>query len=85
MVSDQALELLKQFEGYSSKAYQDSAGIWTIGYGTTKWADGRPVKEGDTITEPEAATVLRRHADGDAQAVEVRQLTSTSTKTRRTH
>ena len=70
MVSDQALELLKQFEGYSPTAYQDSAGIWTIGYGTIKWADGRPVKQGDTITEPEAATALRRHADGDAQAVD---------------
>ena len=70
MVTNQALELLKQFEGYSPTAYQDSAGIWTIGCGTIKWADGRPVKQGDTITEPEAATALRRHADGDAQAVD---------------
>ena len=69
MVSDQALELIKGFEGYRSSAYQDSAGIWTIGYGTIKWCCGKPVKEGDEITEPEAAAALRRHADGDYQAV----------------
>ena len=28
------LAQLKRHEGYSSKAYQDSVGVWTIGYGT---------------------------------------------------
>ncbi|WP_423245967.1 glycoside hydrolase family protein [Periweissella cryptocerci] len=29
-------QLLKQFEGLRLKAYQDSVGVWTIGYGHTK-------------------------------------------------
>ena len=70
MVTDQALELIKKFEGFRSKAYLDSANIPTVGYGTIKWPDGTPVKMGDTITEPEAAQLLKAHAEKDAEAVE---------------
>ncbi|MDG1285965.1 MAG: lysozyme [Rickettsiales bacterium] len=31
----QGLEFIKSKEGFSSGPYQDSAGVWTIGYGTT--------------------------------------------------
>lgn len=34
-LSLRGLELIKRFEGYRSKAYQDGAGIWTCGYGHT--------------------------------------------------
>ncbi|QNI36925.1 lysozyme [Edaphobacter albus] len=33
--SDAGLALTKQFEGCSLEAYQDQAGVWTIGYGHT--------------------------------------------------
>jgi lysozyme len=33
--SKQGLELLKEVEGFRNQAYQDSVGIWTIGYGHT--------------------------------------------------
>ena len=30
------MDLIKEFEGFRTHAYQDSAGVWTIGYGHTK-------------------------------------------------
>jgi lysozyme len=48
------LELTKQFEGLELKAYQDSVGVWTIGYGHT----GTDVKAGLTITEDQASVLL---------------------------
>lgn len=41
-------------EGLRLKAYQDKGGVWTVGYGTTRYSDGTPVKKGDTVTEEEA-------------------------------
>lgn len=46
-------------EGFRSRAYQDTVGVWTIGYGQTRWADGTPVREGDRITQPAAYQFLR--------------------------
>jgi len=42
-LSHRGLDLIKQFEGVRYEAYQDVAGIWTIGYGHTAG-----VKQGDT-------------------------------------
>ena len=50
--------LIKKWEGFSPKAYKCPAGIWTIGYGSTKWADGSPVKKGQTITIEKAEGLL---------------------------
>ena len=47
--------LLKYFEGCETVAYQDSVGVWTIGYGHTKG-----VVEGMTITEAEADSMLSK-------------------------
>jgi GH24 family phage-related lysozyme (muramidase) len=55
--SSNCVALIKRFEGFRTKAYQDSVGIWTLGYGTTK-VNGRPVSEGDTCTKAEAETYL---------------------------
>ena len=47
-----AATLIAKFEGLELKAYQDSAGIWTIGYGNTRNPyTGLPIKKGDTITK----------------------------------
>jgi lysozyme len=54
--STNGIELLKQFEGLELEAYQDIAGIWTIGYGHT----GDDVKPGMRISEREAEDLLRR-------------------------
>ena len=45
-------------EGVRTKAYQDSEGIWTIGYGQTR-INGRPVKPGDTISKAQALSGFR--------------------------
>jgi lysozyme len=37
-----AAAAVKQFEGWSATPYQDSKGVWTIGYGTTR-IDNEPV------------------------------------------
>lgn len=55
--SQDALDIIKKFEGFSEKAYPDPAHGWrvpTIGYGTTSG-----VKMGDTITKERAEELLR--------------------------
>ena len=53
--SDAGLELTKRFEGLRLEAYQDCAGIWTVGYGHT----GRDVTPGRRVSEFEAEVLLR--------------------------
>ena len=50
--------LIAAEEGVKTKAYQDSEGIWTIGYGQTR-INGRPVRPGDTLTKAQALTGFR--------------------------
>ncbi len=57
------LALIKRFEGLRLEAYQDVAGIWTIGYGHT-----RGVVPGMTITEAQADQALADDLGG-AEAV----------------
>ena len=52
-ISQEGLALIKKFEGCELEAYKCAAGVWTIGYGSTKG-----VKEGDTITQEEADKLL---------------------------
>ena len=61
-----ALKLIKQFEGFHLEAYPDplSGGDpWTIGYGTTRYSGGVPVKRGDKINVIEADMMLRLEVD----------------------
>lgn len=51
---DRALELIKHFEGFESRAYVCPGGKLTIGYGHTK-----TVKDNDEITEEQAERLLR--------------------------
>jgi len=52
--SHDGLDLIKSFEGFSAKAYDDGVGVITIGYGTTKYPNGAKVKMGDVCTEEQA-------------------------------
>lgn len=47
-------EAISYEEGLRLRAYRDSGGVWTIGLGTTRYPDGRPVRKGDTCTREEA-------------------------------
>ena len=54
-ISELAFEKIKAFEGCRLTAYQDAAGVWTIGYGHTKG-----VKPGDKISQYWADDCLRK-------------------------
>jgi GH24 family phage-related lysozyme (muramidase) len=65
-----ALGMIQQFEGCHLDAYPDPASggdPWTIGYGTTRYGDGRPVKRGDRINAVEADMLLRQEVDRIAE------------------
>ncbi len=53
-INSAGLKLITTFEGRELAAYQDSVGVWTIGYGHTKTA--RP---GMTITQAQAEQLLQ--------------------------
>ncbi|MDE1997784.1 MAG: lysozyme [Burkholderiales bacterium] len=63
-ISDRGVAVIKGFEAFRAVAYQDVAGVWTIGYGSTTG-----VTRGQTITEPEADARLRRELLGYEAAV----------------
>lgn len=52
------VDLIKKWEGFRAKAYRCPAGVVTIGYGSTTWEDGRPIKMGETITQQKAEALL---------------------------
>lgn len=52
------LEIIKKHEGLRLKAYICPAGVPTIGYGSTRYSDGRKIQMGDVITENEAEQML---------------------------
>jgi lysozyme len=59
-----ALNTIQQFEGLKLKAYKDSVGIWTIGFGNIFNLDtGNPIKEGDEITQETADRWLKIEVD----------------------
>lgn len=53
--SSVGLALTRSFEGIRLEAYQDSGGVWTIGYGHT----GPEVRAGLRISEAQAEAMLR--------------------------
>jgi lysozyme len=57
-ISQEGLSLIKKFEGCELEAYKCAAGVWTIGYGSTKG-----VKEGDTLTKEETDNLLLHEMD----------------------
>ncbi len=57
--SEKGIALIKQFEGCKLTAYQDSVGVWTIGYGWTQPVDGKPIRSGMTIKQETAERLLK--------------------------
>lgn len=58
-VSDRAVELNADFEGFFENAYLCPAKVWTVGYGTT-YLNGRPVRPGDKMTKTEAKAYMKK-------------------------
>ena len=59
-ISDKGVDLIKQFEGFSSKPYLCPAKICTIGYGATFYQNSKKITMADKpITEKEAIELLK--------------------------
>ena len=62
--SKAGLDLIKKFEGFRAKPYLCSAGVPTIGYGTTVYPNGIKVKLSDQkITQQLAESFLQNHVN----------------------
>lgn len=57
-ISDNGLELIREFESFRAEAYLDTGNVPTIGYGTIRYPNGVPVKLGDRCTRSQAETYL---------------------------
>ena len=53
--NEAGLQLIESFEGLRLNSYQDSVGVWTIGYGHTQG-----VQPGQTITQQQAQAFLQQ-------------------------
>lgn len=69
-INQEGLEKLKKWEGLRTKAYLDSAKVWTIGYGHTSAAGDPYVRQGMVITDKEATNILMNDLTQYEQAVE---------------
>jgi len=59
-ISAEGFELIKHFEDLKLSAYLCQAGVWTIGYGTTRYSNGNRVKQGDRITRAVAELEFKK-------------------------
>ena len=69
-ISPHGLAKLKQWEGLKTKAYKDSGGVWTIGYGHTATAGEPKPRAGMVITAAEAESILLKDLTQYEAAVE---------------
>ncbi|MFI5138212.1 MAG: lysozyme [Sphingobacteriales bacterium] len=63
-LSENGFKIIKNFEGLRLNAYRDVAGVWTIGYGSTRYHDGKTVKPGDKLASDAQADALFQNTLG---------------------
>lgn len=63
VVAALTLASIAGYEGYRRTAYDDGVGVQTVGFGSTRHPDGRPVKPGDAVTPERAVLMLAQDAD----------------------
>lgn len=60
------LPLIEQFEGFRARPYLCPAGVPTIGYGSTRYLDGSPIRLTDpAITKEHARILVREQVTAD--------------------
>ncbi len=64
-------DLIKQFEGCKLTAYQDSIGVWTIGYGSTYYENMQKVKHGDKVSQQRADEIFEFVANRFVRNIDV--------------
>ena len=62
IISDKLFKILEVEEGWSDKPYKCPAGKWTIGFGSTYYENGDPVKQNDTkIDKDRGKAIVKAH------------------------
>lgn len=69
-ISQRGLDLIKDYESFSSEAYLCPEGVPTIGWGSIRWDAKTPVKLGDRCTEQQAETLLRKEIQRIEDAID---------------
>ena len=64
-----AYATIASHEGFRDKAYQDSAGVWSIGYGRTRNADGSEIQPGQSTNRNTENQFFKQRVDQDRQRV----------------
>ncbi len=68
--NEAGLRIIRAFEGFAARPYVCPAGVWTIGYGATRDAAGRPVcRETPPVGRADADTLLARDVAAAERAV----------------
>ncbi len=62
-ISPNCLKLIKKWEGLYLDAYLNPVRIWTIGYSTTEYPDGKIVKQGDKVSIQQGKKFLQNKVD----------------------
>ncbi len=74
-ISSKGVDLICSFEGLKLKAYDDGVGVFTIGYGTTRYPNGKAVQYGDQCSIEQAKSYmqfdLKRFEQAVSRAVQV--------------
>lgn len=60
-ISENGLKLIQEFESFVANPYLDSARVWTIGYGSTYYPNGKKVTGKDKPITKEYAEIIQRH------------------------
>lgn len=68
--SDNAVRIIKKWEGCKLKAYTCPAGVVTIGFGSTRWFDGTAILIGMKITMQQAEELLKLEIDKCAKSLD---------------
>ncbi len=58
-IAENGIKLIQHFESCRLESYQDSKGIWTIGWGNTQYENGLSVKKGEVITQQRADELFK--------------------------
>lgn len=69
-INKDGIQLIERWEGFYEHSYDDGEGVWTIGFGTTRWDLKTPVKRGETITREEADAQLRKELQRVQDAID---------------
>ena len=65
-ISEKGLRLIQEFESFVNTPYQDSVRVWTIGYGSTYYPNGKRVTKSDKpINRLYAETIQQNVIEND--------------------